>query len=87
MYWRAGAETMLSSANPDKFLHDELAHAFSVLDSPVWMDSSTEEECRALEEALGGPERYGRMINMLRIKKISSVYSCNRNSTLMFLKM
>ena len=41
----------------DKFLHDELAHAFSVLDSPVWMDSSTTAECRKLEEAVGGAQR------------------------------
>ncbi len=48
---------MLRNANPDKFLHDELAHAFSVLDSPVWMDSSTSAECRRLEEAVGGPQK------------------------------
>lgn len=27
---------------------------FSVSDSPVWMDSSTSEQCRQLEEAYGG---------------------------------
>lgn len=57
VYWRVGARDMLRKANPDKFLHDELAHAFSVLDSPVWMDSSTSAECRKLEEAVGGAQR------------------------------
>lgn len=47
---------MLQQANPDKFLHDELAHAFSVLDSPVWMDSSTSEQCRLMEEEVGGAQ-------------------------------
>lgn len=45
---------MLKDANPDKFLHEELAHAFSVLDSPVWMDSSTEKQCAEIEENVGG---------------------------------
>ena len=28
-----------------------------MLDSPVWMDSSTSAECRKLEEAVGGAQR------------------------------
>ena len=38
----------------DKFMHDELAHAFSILDSPIWMDSSTSKQCQDLENALEG---------------------------------
>ena len=30
--------------------------SFSVPDSPIWMDSSTTKQCRALEAALGGPQ-------------------------------
>ncbi len=56
VYWRIGASEMLGKANPDKFLHDELAHAFSVQDSPVWMDSSTTSQCQNLEERVGGPQ-------------------------------
>ena len=55
-YWRTGAEDMLKSLRSDKFMHDELAHAFSILDSPIWMDSSTSEQCKNLEMAVGGPE-------------------------------
>ena len=55
-YWRTGAEEMLKSLRPDKFMHDELAHAFSILDSPIWMDSSTTKQCKNLETAVGGPE-------------------------------
>lgn len=55
VYWRTGAEEMLKSLRPDKFMHDELAHAFSILDSPIWMDSSTQKQCHSLEEAIGGP--------------------------------
>jgi len=31
-------------------------NCFSVPHSPVWMDASTTEQCRHLEEALGGAE-------------------------------
>ena len=33
----------------------QVAPFFSLLDSPLWMDSSTTEECRALEDVVGGP--------------------------------
>lgn len=56
VYWRTGAGDMLKSLRPDKFMHDELAHAFSILDSPIWMDSSTGKQCKSLEEAVGGPQ-------------------------------
>ena len=57
VFWRRGAGEVLSSCQPDKFLHHQLSSAFSVQDSPVWMDSSTSQQCRNLEEAVGGPAR------------------------------
>ena len=57
VFWRRGAQQMLSSCQPDKFLHQQLASAFSVQDSPVWMDSSTSEQCGLLEKAVGGAAR------------------------------
>lgn len=33
-----------------------LQGCFSVSDSPIWMDSSTASQCRALEKALGGAQ-------------------------------
>ena len=47
---------MLKNLDPSKFLHDQLAFAFSVSHSPVWMDSSTTEYCDKLEREVGGPE-------------------------------
>jgi hypothetical protein len=32
-----------------RFLHEQLAPLFSILDSPVWMDSSTTSYCRQIE--------------------------------------
>ena len=57
MYWRTGANTILQSLKSSNgFLHSQLANAFSISDSPVWMDSSTKTECEMLEEAVGGAE-------------------------------
>ena len=61
VYWRTGAGEMLKNLRPDKFMHDELAHAFSILDSPIWMDSSTTKQCKNLEESLGGPEALAKL--------------------------
>ncbi|XP_053605416.1 xylulose kinase [Plodia interpunctella] len=60
VWWSKEAEAKLGSLSPDDFLHTQLATAF-VTDSPVWMDSSTSADCRALEEAVGGAEELARM--------------------------
>lgn len=57
IYWRKGASKTLEGLQPERFLHEQLALAFSVTDSPIWMDSSTSEQCRMLEEAVGGPQK------------------------------
>ncbi|XP_059054563.1 xylulose kinase [Achroia grisella] len=60
VWWSKDSEAKLNSLSPDDFLHTQLATAF-VTDSPVWMDSSTSADCRALEEAVGGPEELARI--------------------------
>ncbi|XP_068622470.1 xylulose kinase [Battus philenor] len=55
VWWAKGSESKLGNLSPDDFIHTQLATSF-VVDSPVWMDSSTSADCRALEEAVGGPE-------------------------------
>ena len=57
VFWAKGASKMLSTLSPDKPLFDQLLKGFSVPDSPIWMDSSTEKYCKRLEQAVGGPER------------------------------
>lgn len=57
VYWKKGSREKLKSLNSAKFLHHELQDAFTLRDSPIWMDSSTTEQCQALEKALGGPEK------------------------------
>lgn len=54
VYWKTGSSRILSSLNPKKPLVDQFGEAFSTKESPIWMDSSTTEECKAIEKALGG---------------------------------
>jgi len=56
VYWKRGARDMLQKLDPRHFLHEEIAFAFAIQHSPVWMDSSTTEYCTLLEEKVGGPE-------------------------------
>ncbi|CAH1772662.1 unnamed protein product [Owenia fusiformis] len=56
VYWRKGAEETLKSLQAGKPLHEQLQDSFSVKDSPVWMDSSTTEQCKNLESTLGGAQ-------------------------------
>ncbi|XP_013192909.1 xylulose kinase [Amyelois transitella] len=60
VWWSKDAEAKLGSLSPEDFLHTQLATAF-VTESPVWMDSSTSADCRALEEAVGGPEELAKI--------------------------
>jgi hypothetical protein len=84
VFWRSGASSMLAKANPEKFLHDELAHAFSVLDSPVWMDSSTAQQCRRLEERVGGAQVLADLTGLHLHTKIHIVSFIYFSRTLVF---
>jgi len=57
VYWRKGAEDILGGLQPERFMHEQLASAFSVHDSPIWMDCSTAEQCALLEAAVGGSDK------------------------------
>uniref|UniRef100_A0A9I9DKD2 Xylulose kinase n=1 Tax=Cucumis melo TaxID=3656 RepID=A0A9I9DKD2_CUCME len=54
VYWKTGSSTILSSLDPQKPLVGQLVDAFSIKESPIWMDSSTTAQCRQIEEAVGG---------------------------------
>ncbi|KAJ3089636.1 hypothetical protein HK102_005886 [Quaeritorhiza haematococci] len=61
VYWAKGASKVLASVKPSLPLHEQLKDVFIVKDSPIWQDSSTAEECRKLENAVGGPENLARI--------------------------
>ena len=44
-------EFVLHKSHEIKYFQDK----FSIPDSPIWMDSSTQSQCKQLEEKVGGP--------------------------------
>ena len=61
VFWKDGTSKLLQGLQPEKTLHEQLENTFSVLDSPIWMDSSTSAQCHNLEKKLGGPENVARI--------------------------
>ncbi|XP_059453586.1 xylulose kinase 2 [Corylus avellana] len=61
VYWKNGSSTILSSLDPKKTLVDQLGSAFSIKESPIWMDSSTTAQCREIEKAVGGALELARL--------------------------
>ena len=47
-YWKAGARATLRGLKQGASLKTQLASAFRVTESPIWMDSSTSAQCAAL---------------------------------------
>lgn len=56
VWLKAAARGALTGLQADKTLVEQLDGVFAVSRSPIWMDSSTTVECRALEDRLGGPQ-------------------------------
>lgn len=54
VYWKNGSSQILSTLDSKKPLLTQLENAFSIKESPIWMDCSTTSECRAIEKACGG---------------------------------
>lgn len=57
VYWKYKSKEILSSLDPSKSFYDQLEGCFSINDSPIWMDSSTDQECQQVEKNIGGPLR------------------------------
>ncbi|CAJ0578608.1 unnamed protein product, partial [Mesorhabditis spiculigera] len=52
VYWSEQAESILASELP--LTSEEFLNAFTKIDCPIWMDSSTGEQCDRLESKVGG---------------------------------
>ncbi|KAK9504271.1 hypothetical protein O3M35_010644 [Rhynocoris fuscipes] len=73
VYWATGAQDVLKSLTEDYFLHTQLASCFSINNSPIWMDSSTKDECIALEQAIGGPLEVAKITGSKAYERFSAV--------------
>eukprot|EP00002_Diphylleia_rotans_P021408 TRINITY_DN4166_c0_g1_i1.p1 TRINITY_DN4166_c0_g1~~TRINITY_DN4166_c0_g1_i1.p1 ORF type:complete len:544 (+),score=85.46 TRINITY_DN4166_c0_g1_i1:44-1675(+) len=56
VYWKKGGLKLLQGLEPLSNMKDQLQDAFSLTNSPIWMDDSTSEECKLFEDAYGGPQ-------------------------------
>ena len=61
VYCTAMAAARLSALDPSQPLAPQLQGVFSRSSSPIWMDSSTTEQCAAIEAAVGGPRALARI--------------------------
>ncbi|KAG8697201.1 hypothetical protein FRC09_008014, partial [Ceratobasidium sp. 395] len=58
VYWSSAATTLLADLKSNESILSQLSpEAFSLQNAPIWQDSSTAQECRVLEEAVGGPQK------------------------------
>lgn len=58
LYWSKHGIKTLENLDADKFLHTQLDEtAFTLHQTPIWMDGSTEKQCIEMEEAIGGREQ------------------------------
>jgi len=57
VYLQAQGVERLPALDPSRPLAGQLAGAWSRAVAPVWMDTSTREECTEITASLGGPER------------------------------
>ncbi|XP_060211757.1 xylulose kinase 2-like [Lycium barbarum] len=62
VYWKKGSASILSSLDSKKSLVEQLNNAFSTKESPIWMDNSTTEQCKAIEKVVGGAMELSRLI-------------------------
>lgn len=84
VYWKKGAHRIMRHLRGDgaEGLSDQLKDAFSVPNSPVWMDGSTEAFKRTLENLAGGSKNLANMtgsrgfcrFTASQMAKISAVY-------------
>lgn len=57
LYWSEKGLKILQNLDADKFLHTQIDEcAFTLNETPIWMDGSTERQCIEMEEAIGGRE-------------------------------
>ncbi|XP_030085509.2 xylulose kinase isoform X5 [Serinus canaria] len=82
VYWKKGSIQILKNASSELPLHQSLKGCFSVSDSPIWMDSSTASQCRALEKALGGAQHLANVTGSRAYERftgnqIAKIYSQN----------
>lgn len=57
VYWSKKGIRTLSNLDSSKFMHAQIGDSsFATIQSPIWMDASTSQQCLEMETAIGGPK-------------------------------
>ncbi|KAI8337471.1 hypothetical protein BC941DRAFT_334879, partial [Chlamydoabsidia padenii] len=83
VYWSEQGTQQLQQLDSTRTLKDQLDHAFSIDQSPIWQDSSTSKQCRELEASVGGPEALARLTGSKAYERftgnqIAKIYQNNK---------
>ncbi len=71
VYVGAGFDVRLKNCNPQTPLHEQLQDCFTRNTSPIWMDSSTAEQCAAITKALGGEAKVNQVTGSIAVERFS----------------
>jgi xylulokinase len=71
VYLNAEGAAAIQGLRTGKPLSGQLENGFSRRTSPIWMDTSTTAQCRAIEEAVGGPMEVCRKSGSIAIERFS----------------
>ncbi|XP_026218063.1 xylulose kinase [Anabas testudineus] len=81
VYWKRGASETLNQLSPDQDLFQQLQDSFSVSDSPVWMDSSSSQQCLDLQAAVGGALRLAEITGSRAYERFTGNQICKLRQT------
>lgn len=71
VYIDAGFDAGLKNCNPQTPLHEQLRDSFTRNTSPIWMDTSTTEQCTAITRALGGEAKVNQATGSIAVERFS----------------
>ncbi len=71
VYLDATFDDRLAGLNPSESLSSQISPALSRATSPIWMDTSTGEECEEITAALGGPDEVCRRTGSIAIERFT----------------
>ncbi len=71
VYLNAGFEARLKNCNPQQSLHKQLQSCFTRHSSPIWMDSSSKEQCEDISKTLGGDVNVNKITGSIAVERFS----------------
>jgi xylulokinase len=71
VYIGTGVDACLKNCNPKTPLHEQLKDIFTRKTSPIWMDTSTKEQCSAITKAFDGESNVNRATGSIAIERFS----------------